>query len=121
MAKCGWTHELDEDPNQAAIREVKEEVGLDVKLYESNLLYLGKDTSKKELIPPISMNIHKIDEAHRHVALEYFAKAKNDRIIQPKNAEKSQCRWLTREEIKAMPGLEDHVRFYALKALELVG
>ena len=28
--------ELDEDPNQAAVREVKEEVGLDIMLFDKN-------------------------------------------------------------------------------------
>jgi 8-oxo-dGTP pyrophosphatase MutT (NUDIX family) len=38
-----WAHvgghiELDEDPNEAVLREIKEEVGLDVKLYDGNKL-----------------------------------------------------------------------------------
>ena len=43
--------ELDEDPNQAAIREVKEEVGLDVKLFGTAPSFGAQGIEYRELIP----------------------------------------------------------------------
>jgi 8-oxo-dGTP pyrophosphatase MutT (NUDIX family) len=55
-ASVGGHIELDEDPNEAAIREVKEEVGLDVTLYRGNQLLTYDIGGEKEIIPPIAMN-----------------------------------------------------------------
>src|SRR3989344_5859609 len=63
--------ELDEDPNQAALREVKEEVGLGVDLYNPHSTPFP--ISSGELIPPIFVNRHRINEKHEHVTLVYFA------------------------------------------------
>lgn len=49
--------EPEDDPNQAAVREVKEEVGLDVELYDNRKFKYDTD-GYKELIPPQFMNRH---------------------------------------------------------------
>src|SRR3989344_4139224 len=72
--------ELDEDSNQAAIREVKEEVGLDVELYHRGNYHLTKKEGYTELIPPQFMNRHRINETHEHITLVYFAKARTDKL-----------------------------------------
>ncbi|QSH39439.1 NUDIX domain-containing protein [Candidatus Kaiserbacteria bacterium] len=105
--------ELDEDPNEAAIREVKEEVGLDVTLFDNREYFEEGDF--KELIAPVSLNRHKISDTHEHISLIYFAQAKTDAVIPEK--ETDEWRWLTKEEIEDFPELREQVRFYALKAL----
>ena len=67
--------ELHEDPNQAALREVQEEVGLNVQLADDLLPKIKGDTAYKELIPPKFMNRHRINDTHEHVALVYFARS----------------------------------------------
>jgi ADP-ribose pyrophosphatase YjhB (NUDIX family) len=58
---CPGGHvELDEHPNLAAVREAKEETGLDVVLYNKHQQYFGERADQKELIPPLFMNIHRI-------------------------------------------------------------
>lgn len=53
--------ELDEDHNQAALREVKEEVGLDVEIVgERADIGEGNSGGYWELLPPRFMNIHNI-------------------------------------------------------------
>src|SRR3989338_7248349 len=67
--------ELDEDPNQAAIREVREEVGLEVQLYHDNSYPLTRTAEYAELIPPQFLDRNKISATHEHVTLVYFAQS----------------------------------------------
>jgi len=110
--------ELDEDPNQAAIREVKEEVGLDVELYFNHNHPLWKYADYKELIPPIFMNRHRINENHEHVTLTFFAKAKTDELVLSETEKTENCKWFNSEELESAKDIKEDIKFYALKALE---
>ncbi len=111
--------ELNETPEEAAVREVKEEVGLDVELYSGNKIVAENGTGRlAQLIPPVFMNIHDVSEDHRHLVLVYFATSKTDIVIQPENQEKTNCRWMTREEIMTATDMEDTIKSYALEALK---
>lgn len=118
--------ELDEVPEDAAVREVKEEVGLDVSIWSGNKEevenpYPREPGRYRELIPPMNMNIHDISPEHRHMTLAYFALAASDAIIEPDTDEKSGgCRWLTREELIADREVDVATKHYALKALDLL-
>lgn len=110
--------ELNENPNQAAIREVKEEVGLDITLDQS-LKPQREEDNTKDLIPPYFLNENKIDENHTHVTFVYFAASNTDQISETIERERSEdCRWFTREELLANQEIKPSVKFYALKALE---
>jgi ADP-ribose pyrophosphatase YjhB (NUDIX family) len=117
--------ELNETPEEAAIREVKEEVGLKIALWRPMELSEGGDgiglDGYRELVPPVFLNVHRINEEHRHVSLTYFASAQTDQIVQPEGYEKTVCRWMDREEIVAMEGVRPATKAYALKALEVLG
>lgn len=113
--------ELNETPQEAAIRETKEEIGLDVELYDGNKIQVEEGNGKfKQLIPPMFMNVHDVNEEHRHLSLVYLASSKSDEVVQPDTHEKTECRWLTREEVLAAHDVEDTIKSYALKALELL-
>jgi len=118
--------ELDEDPNQTALREVMEEVGLKVELYkDSNLdLVEFKDKEKrkyKELIPPQFLNRHNITDTHEHVSLTYFAKSKTDKLNLSKSELTDGCKWFTKEELDDPNfGIKDRIKFYAKSALEKI-
>ena len=90
--------ELDEDPNIAAIREAKEEVGLDVRLVAPPNFISYEKEGYKELIPPIFMNIHKINETHQHVGMEFVAVSDSDKVV-PENKD-DEWKWLTPEEVE---------------------
>lgn len=109
--------ELDEDPNQAAIREVKEEVGLDVELWNGNQPHQHADENFKELIPPVGLNRHRATETHEHVTLIYFARSSTDKLVLSEHEKSVDCRWLTKEELTSLD-LHPHVRYYANLALE---
>src|ERR1700722_3411731 len=76
--------ELDEDPIQAAHREVKEEVGLDIELWDPRQVD-NSDDAFQEIVPPVVMgrhgsSLHPTNHDHIHVTLVYFAYAKNDEV-----------------------------------------
>lgn len=114
--------ELDEDPNVAAIREVKEEVGLDAELVGKLKKFENKEHSYKELLPPRYMHIHDIDSVHRHISLVYFAKSNSDKVVD-EGVEKSRgYKWFTKQDLeKNKEGLSELVKFYASEALEELG
>lgn len=110
--------ELDEDPNQAVIREVKEEVGLDIKLVALQNLFNAEVPDYRELVPPIFMNRHKINEKHEHVTLWFFAISNTDRIVQPAGMQ-SECKWFSLEDLDDLKyGIRDSIIFYAKAALK---
>jgi len=110
--------ELNEDPTEAAIREVKEEVGLDIELDPTLKPNYDQDETS-DLIPPYYLNRHRITSSHEHIAFVYFAKANTDKIKQTIKREKSEkCKWFTREELLSNKEILSNIKFYALKALE---
>lgn len=115
--------ELDEDPNEAAVREVKEEVGLDVVLVDDLRSFRQDTHNYRELIPPKFLNRNRISETHEHVTLVYFARADTDMVVVPDNHEKSdEIKWFTREELKENEyGIPETIKRYALRALEELG
>lgn len=115
--------ELDEDANTAAIREVKEEVGLDITLisppHTSTLTTFEHSDGYKELVPPMLMNIHDIDAVHKHHDLTYAATSGSDVVI-PEN-EDDEWLWLTETELLAHPEVSDRIKSYGAMAFRIVG
>lgn len=110
--------ELNEDPNQAALREVYEETGLRVTLHAATLNNL-KDANYKELVPPRFLNIHKISSTHKHIAMTYFAISKSD-IIRPVAQDIGlKFKWVTTQELENI-NIEPNIKFYAISALKTI-
>lgn len=116
--QVGGHIELDEDPNEAVLREAKEEAGLDIELVGEPVAPKNESTGTRELVLPRFLNRHFFDEArtHEHIDFSYFARAKSG---DAKGEEGGEIRWFTKEEI-ADPALDllPDVRRYALLALE---
>ncbi|NQT50138.1 NUDIX domain-containing protein [Candidatus Kuenenbacteria bacterium] len=111
--------ELDEDPNQGAVREVLEEVGLEVELYcEKERPTIAKD-NYQSLICPQHLVRHNMTETHEHIVFVYYAKANSDELTLCKTEVTDGCKWFTKEEItKNDFGIAEDVRLYALEALD---
>ena len=112
--------ELDEDPNQAALREVKEEVGLDIELFCEKPLFDSKNPNFKHLIPPIFLDRHRINPNHEHIGMVYFATSKSNKIIEPDNEKSEGCKWFTMDELDSNTEIPPDVLFYAKEALRRV-
>lgn len=114
--QIGGHIELDEDPNEAAVREAKEEVGLDVVLWNGSQKSVSIESRGKELIPPVALNRHSFSAEHEHIDLLYFATSDTDQVIPEQPTD--EWRWLTRDEVDALSPLPPEIKFYAKLALE---
>jgi 8-oxo-dGTP pyrophosphatase MutT (NUDIX family) len=117
--------ELDEDPEQAALRETKEESGLDVELFGERPPTTSPGT--RALIAPRFLDTHRINETHEHIGLIYWA-----RLAAPVGHQKSQgsvatiltaeehhdIRWRSGDELdKLSPPMTGAVKWYCHQAL----
>ena len=109
--------ELDEDPEQAALREAKEESGLDVELLGERPPTTSPGT--RALIAPRFLDIHRITETHEHIGMIYWARTKNSADIKRAEAEHHDIRWCSAAELDTLtPPMSDAVKWYCRKAIE---
>lgn len=117
-ASVGGHIDLDEDPNQAAVRECKEEVGLDVVLWDGMKKRTDEREGFKELIPPVFLNRHITSGTHEHIGLVYFAVSENDDVVPGHDGDRSdEWKWCAYEDLETMD-LHPDIRAYARAALD---
>ena len=111
--------ELDEDPEQAALREAREESGLEVEL-------LGERPPVTEpgtiaLMAPRFLDRHRIHSGHEHIGLIYFARPRPVTAATPlrlAGAEHHAIRWVTGKELDSLePPVSGAIRWYCEAAL----
>jgi 8-oxo-dGTP diphosphatase len=114
--------ELDEDPNAAAHREVREEVGLEIELIGVTSVPVDpRSKDYRQLVPPAFLHRDRVAASHEHVTLTYFARARDDTVITSGRDVSDVWRWVTREELDDPDlDLRANVRFYAEQALMAV-
>ena len=113
--------ELDEDPAQAAMREVKEESGLTIDIWDGERKGIFEETDgSQELIPPVSLHRHPISATHEHINLAYFATTKSDTLEPAKGESQDGLKWCTKDDLLQMD-LRKDIAFYAKLALETLG
>jgi len=105
-----------EDPEQAALREVKEESSLEIELLGAKPPVNFTDV--KILPAPAYVDVHPIKGEHKHLGLVYFGRALSERV---KLAEREhlEIRWFSSDEILSLD-IAESVRFYANAAIQLV-
>jgi 8-oxo-dGTP pyrophosphatase MutT (NUDIX family) len=124
--------ELDENPEQAALREAKEESGLDVELLGERAPTTGPGT--RALITPRFLDIHRISDTHEHIGMIYWARPKlgtsrranrtSQRGVATALAveEHHDIRWCSSAELDTLePAMSDAVKWYCRKAIEEIG
>ncbi len=111
--------ELDEDPTQAAVREVQEEVGLNVRLVGKVFSADMNREDYKELLPPRFLNRHRINDTHEHITFVYFATTQSDTVVAGGTDRSDDWRWFTREELSDEKyDLQPSIKHYAEAALK---
>ena len=107
--------ELDEDPEEALFREVKEESGLEIEVIaEKPPLRLE---GRKYLYAPTFLDIHDISPTHKHIGMVYLARAESD-AIPLAEYEHNAIRWFTESELNDPQfDIQPDVQYYAREAL----
>ncbi len=102
--------------------KVKEETGLDIKLWDGNQKLKMNNEHGNELIPPIGINRHftTSDKTHEHINMVYFATANTDQLNPAEGEQQDGLQWCAKEDLQTMDLRED-VKFYAELALETLG
>lgn len=110
--------DLGEDPVEAAVREVQEEVGLTIQLWSGAQRFADTGSEKyREMIPPVALNRNTVAPTHEHVTLVYFARSTDDDVRPGSGERQDGWRWCSKADVESMDLLPD-IRLYALAALE---
>lgn len=109
--------ELDEDPDEALFREIKEETGLDdIEVLSSKPKI--NDPGRKALYTPNYLDIHDANPPHRHIALIYFCRTKTNNHVM--SDEHTEARWFNTAELESSKDLiPEDIRYYSKEAIRL--
>ena len=108
--------ELDEDPEQAALREAREESGLEVELIGERPPTTSPGT--RALIAPRFLDIHRINDTHEHIGMIYWARPRNGKLALAE-AEHHDIRWCSAAELgRLSPPMSAAVKWYCRKAID---
>jgi len=112
-----------EDPAEAALREIKEEVGLEVTLFDDGHNMKSGVPHFKSLVPPRYLYRHHADATHEHAVLVYFAESPTAHVKPTYTDDASgEWKWFSRKELDDPTyKIEDNVVFYAKAALDALG
>ena len=108
--------ELNEDPEEALYREIREECDLPIKILAKKppIAHSGV----KPLLTPSYVDVHGIRGPHQHIAFVYFAKAGHPRV-RLHEREHEAFRWFAPSELSQKRwGISHSIRFYCRRALE---
>lgn len=106
-------------PDEAAVREVKEETGLDVVLLSAP--GLEQLPGPLQLARPEGVQLEDIAPGHQHIDLIYYAQPRDPAAVRPvANDEVERLGWYGRLDLDRIP-LTEEVRAWVEKALARVG
>ncbi len=104
----------DELPHEAAVREVKEETGLDVDLiYDPPTI---RSENAQELPAPRHLLLENINPFHQHIDMIFFARA-NSFDARPELGESLELRWFSKTELEG-DDIENDIRTLGQEAID---
>ncbi len=106
--------EQNEYPNEAIIREVKEETGLNLRFLDYGPTGKTPDIIK-ELAIPFDANLHSVGD-HNHYCMYYACTVDTQNFI--KSEESRDIRWVGKSDVQTLENLPENVRRMALFLLE---
>jgi ADP-ribose pyrophosphatase YjhB (NUDIX family) len=110
--------ELDQVPDDAIMREIQEETGLEVELINERPQQ-PETPGVRPLMVPSFVDVHEANPPHRHVALYYIGKAKTDQF--KLSDEHTALRWFSEEDLDdPQYALSPAVKFYCREAMRRV-
>src|ERR1044071_6833249 len=108
--------ELDEEPEQAALREAQEESGFEVELIGERPPTTEPGT--RALITPRFLDIHRINDTHEHIGMIYWARPKSGSLALAA-AEHHDIRWCSPADLDSLsPALSNAVQWYCCRAID---
>jgi 8-oxo-dGTP pyrophosphatase MutT (NUDIX family) len=110
--------EDDELPDDAAVREVREETGIRARLVGGRGLAID---DPRQLVVPAGIQVENIYPGHQHTDLVYFARPDPDDVraaeVDPRLAESDQVGWYAAADLPAL-GASDEIQAWARRALD---
>lgn len=107
--------ELDEDPEQAALREAREESGFEVELIGERPPTTSPGT--RALIAPRFLDIHRINDSHEHIGMIYWARPKGGELALA-DGEHHAIRWCSLDDLESLsPPMTGAVKWYCHQAI----
>lgn len=107
----------EEVPHETAIREVYEESGLEIELYNrDSKLALGRVV---QLHSPMHTLLENVGHEVENIDFIYFARAFSNEV-RPQTGESKELYWFTKEEIESNDNIKPHVKVMALDALRIL-
>ncbi len=116
LLPVGGHMDRDELPEETALREVWEETGLSIQLYNPDQTVFP---DVRVLVRPVHVLLFNINPYHQHIDFVYYAIAESD-AVNPQLGESNQLHWYSRSEILTAT-IPENVRILALEALTLLG
>ena len=108
--------EAGELPDEAAVREVREEAGIEVRLVGERALDVD---DPRQLIIPRGVQLERIAPGHEHIDLVYFAVPVGSCEIR-RNDESTEIGWFAEDDLARLD-LTDEIRMWTAKALGELG
>lgn len=113
----GGKMNANEVPHETAVREVYEESGLEVELYNRDSeLDLGRVI---QLHSPMHTLLENVGHEVENIDFIYFARALTSEV-KPQKGESKELYWFTKEEIESNDNIKPHVKAMALDALRIL-
>lgn len=111
--------ELDEGPEEAVVREAKEETGLDIEIISEPQKKF--DDSSYDIAMPMVINRHFTDQTHEHIDFMYAARTDSDSVspAEGEEANPESFRWFSQDELENFDQVSERVKYHALKAIQL--
>jgi len=103
-------------PDEAAIREVREEAGIEIDLVGERGVGIDAPDAPVQLVRPEGIQLENISPNHQHIDIIYFARVQGaaeyelPEVLEP-------MRWLTPDQF-ASTGVNAEVTAWALRAIE---
>ncbi len=116
---AGGHIDRDELPEEAAVREVKEETGLEVTLYHPDTPLFTADDEACQLHRPTHLILENINPYHQHIDFIYYATAVSNQL-NPDYGETDRLKWFSQTDLENTE-MPTNVRVCAQEALGILG